>query len=366
MIVNRYLQRNIYLGTLLALLVLISLSLFFQLVRELEDIGRGNYGFLQALKYMALLTPERVVEFLPLAVLLGCILSLGSLASNSELIAMQASGVSLTRLLLSVVQAAVVMALISFVLSELVAPDSSTQARSLKHSAQSENAPLRSRTGVWIKDGSRVMHIERLFPNGFAQGIQVYRLDPSGKLAATLHAERAEPTDYGWELRNVEILQVDRELTRFETLDRVRYEGEVSRDLLDVLMIKPSRMSRRNLHAYLEFLDDNRLDAREQRLIYWQKLFAPLTIVVMCLLALPFVLGSQRQSSTGYRLMMGILLGLSFAVIERLSLQLGDKFEFNAIMIAMTPNLLFLLVAAYLLRKNLSYLTRPVIRAGGG
>ena len=364
MIVNRYLQRNIYLGTLLALLVLISLTLFFQLVRELEDIGRGNYGFVQVIQYIALLTPERVVEFLPLAVLLGSILSLGALASNSEIIAMQASGVSLRRLLWSVVQAAVVMALIGLLLSELVAPDSSTRAGALKHSAQRENAPLRSRSGVWIKDGSRVMHIERLFPNGYAQGVQVYRLDASGKLAASLDAEFAEPTEYGWALRNVEILHVDPELTRFESREQLRYEGEISHELLDVLMVKPSRMSRRNLHAYLDFLEDNRLDSREERLIFWQKLFAPLTIVVMCLLALPFVIGSQRQSSTGYRLMIGILLGLSFAVIERLSLQLGDQFELNAILIAVTPNLLFLVIALYLLHRNLSYTVWRRVRVG--
>ena len=366
MIVNRYLQRNIYMGTLLALLVLISLNLFFLLVRELEDIGQGNYGFAEAMQYIALSIPARVVEFLPLAVLLGCILSLGALASNSEIIAMQASGVSLSRLLVSVLQAALVMAVISFLLSEWIVPDSSTQARVVKNAAQDENAPLRSREGVWIKDGNRVIHINQLLPNGFALRVQVYRLDTSGRLVSTLYAERAEPIEGGWELHGVEITHVDPVKTRYESFDRLRYQGEVSHNLLQVLMIKPSRMSRRDLHAYLNFLDDNRLDAKSERLIYWQKLFSPLTIVVMCLLAIPFILGAQRQSSTGFRLMMGILLGLSFAVIERLLTQLGNQFEFNAILIALSPNLLFLGIGAYLLRNKLSHVRRPGLGVGVG
>ena len=364
MIISRYLQRNIYLGTLLALLVLTSLSLFFLLVNELEDIGRGNYGYSEAFQYIALSTPARIVEFLPLAALLGCIVSLGALASNSEIIAMQASGASLTRLLWSVIQAAIVLALISFLLSEWVVPDSSTQAKVIKNSAEDETAPLRSREGVWIKDGNRVIHINQLLPNGYALDVEVYRLDAGGKILSTLYAKRAEPIDQGWQLHEVEILYLDPLGARSESRDRLRYQGEVSHELLQVLMIKPSRMSRRDLHAYLEFLDDNRLDARAERLIFWQKLFAPATILVMCLLAFPFVLGAQRQSSTGYRLLMGILLGLSFAVIERLLTQLGSQFDFSAVLIAGLPNILFLMIAAYLLHNKISHVARPALRAG--
>ena len=92
MILNRYIQRSIYLGTLGALLLLVSLSLFFVFVRELDDLGKGSYGLRQAMEFVLYSLPGNAVEFLPLAVLLGSILSLGALAANSEIIAMQASG----------------------------------------------------------------------------------------------------------------------------------------------------------------------------------------------------------------------------------------------------------------------------------
>ena len=203
MILSRYLLRNIYLGTLLALLVLVSLNLFFLLVREIEDIGQGGYGFLQAIEYLVLLMPARIVEFLPLAVLIGCILSLGALAGNSEIIAMQASGVSLSRLLTSILLAAVGLALISFLLSEWVVPESSTNARAVKNLAKSESHALRSREGLWIKDGNKIMRIGELLPNGYARDVHIYHLDTAGKLVSTLHARHAEPVSKGWELQSV-------------------------------------------------------------------------------------------------------------------------------------------------------------------
>src|SRR5210317_944736 len=120
MIVNRYIQRNIFLGTLGALLLLVSLSLFFIFLREVRHLGEGGYGIWQILKYLALVTPGKIVELVPLAVLLGSMISLGSLANNSELIAMQASGVTRKRMLGAVLQAALVVAVMSFLLADWV------------------------------------------------------------------------------------------------------------------------------------------------------------------------------------------------------------------------------------------------------
>jgi len=354
MIINRYIQRSIHLGTLGALLLLVSLSLFFLMVRELDDLG-GGYGLRQMFEYIALRTPGIIVEFMPLAVLLGGMLSLGTLAGNSEIIALQASGVSLFRLLAAVLQAALVLALISFLLADWVVPDSETGASRLKSGAQETTTALQSGEGLWIKDGTRVVHVQALLPNGYARDIEIFQLDQSGKLVATLRAAHAVPIGQGWELQQVEqsIIASPAVATRY--FERLIYEGRLSPELLQVLMIEPRKMSSMDLQAYLSFLDENRLDSRVEKLIFWKKILAPLTIVIMCLLALPFVLGSQRQSSGGQRLLIGILLGLAFVVADRLLTQLGIQLAFNSLVVALLPNLLFLSLAIFLLIKKQSH-----------
>lgn len=355
MIVSRYIQRNIHLGTLGALLLLVSLSLFFVFVRELDDIGDGPYGLKQVLEYVVLSIPGRVVEFLPLAVLLGSMLSLGALAGNSEIIAMQASGVSFGRLLAAVLQATALLALVSFLLGDWVVPDSETAARNMKNLAERRSSrALQSGQGLWIKDENRVVHIQALLPNGFAQGVEIYQLDANGRLHSTLHAEQAMPTTDGWEMQQVrESILAPLPVTtrRFEKL---LYPGSLSQELLQVLTINPREMASLDLLAYLNFLDENRLDSSVERLIFWKKIFAPISVIIMGLLALPFVLGSQRQSSGGQRLMIGILLGLAFVVLDRLLTQLGGQLEMNAFAVAVLPNLLFLGLAFYLLLKKQS------------
>jgi len=355
MIINRYIVRNIQLGTLGASMVLLSLALFSVFVGELDNLGTGDYGILQVIQFVGLRAPGKLVEFLPLAVLLGSLLSLGALASNSEIIAMQASGLSLARLMGSVMQAALIFAVLSFLLADWVVPLSETSARQLKYSKQSQTTALRANQGLWIKDDSRILKIGSLLPNGIARNIEILQLDEQGKLISMTHAENAIPFENGWELHQVEQSIIGDKTTRSQKFDQLIYEGNLSHELLDVLLIEPRQMSSIDLYAYLTFLEENKLSARVEKLIFWEKLFAPLTIVVMCLMALPFVLGAQRQANAGQRLLMGILVGLAFVVVKKLLTQLGVWYEFNALLVALSPNLVFLGLAIFLLLKKQSH-----------
>jgi len=348
MIVNRYIQRNILLGTVAALLLLVSLALFFTFVRELNDLNQGAYGILQVGKYLALVIPAKVVEFMPLAILLGSMLSLGAMANNSELIAMQASGVTLWRMLAAVLQAALIAAAISFLLADWVVPDSEASARQVRALKSEQSSALDTREGLWIKDEAKVVYMRELLPNGFARDIEIYQFDQQGTLLAFIRAAHAEPLGGGWELFEVSRTLLHEGEASSDRLERLVYPGNLSHDLLQVLMIEPRQMSSIDLFAYLQFLDENRLDASVERLIFWKKVFSPLTVVIMCLMSFPFVMGSQRHSNTGQRLLIGILLGLSFFVVDQMMTQLGIQLHDYAFVLALTPNLLFIALAIYL------------------
>ena len=352
MIINRLIIRQIHQGSLLALLVLVSLSLFFVFIGELEDIGRGTYTALNAIEHVALLFPGEVVEFLPLAVLLGTILSLGSLASNSEIIAMQAAGYSVADMLKAVIMAAVIMALLSFLLADWVVPQSETSARQNRSAAISQTTAVSGKKGIWIKDDAGILHIKWLMPNGIAQDIEIHSLDSRGNLVSVIAAESAIPKGDYWRLLKVRETRFEDDLPQSYSYDELNYAGKISDKLLDALLIEPRQMSSSDLFTYINFLQQNNLDAYQERLTFWQKVFAPFTVIIMCILAVPFVLGSQRQGNAGQRLMYGILLGLCYVVTERLFSQLGTRFGLYPALNAFIPGFLFLSLAVFLLVKK--------------
>jgi|TARA_B110000259_G_scaffold45423_2_gene52670 lipopolysaccharide export system permease protein len=351
-ILGRYILGRIIQGVVLTLLVLVSISLFFIFIGELDDIGRGYYNMVHIGEYIVLRIPGKVVEFMPLAVLIGTILSLGGLASNSEIIAMQASGVSVAGLLRSVILSAILLAFLTFLVADFVVPVSETSARASRTSAITNTPAIIGKKGIWIKDANQVIHINLLRPGGRAEGIEIYGLDEDGKLVQTLIAKTAILTEDQWRLETVRSLIYRQDSVQNESFDELIYRGKISNKLLDALLIEPRRMSSVDLYDYKTFLVKNNLDNSVESLTFWQKVFAPLTVIVMCLLAVPFVLGSQRQGNTGQRLIIGILLGLTYFVTSRLITQFGIQINLLPVINAIAPTVLFFILSIYLLYRK--------------
>jgi lipopolysaccharide export system permease protein len=352
MILDRYILRHIIQGAFLTLLVLASISLFFIFIGELGDIGRGYYTMLHVIEYIALRIPGKVVEFMPLAVLIGTILSLGGLASNSEIIAMQASGVSVVGLLRPVILSAILLALLTFIVADVVVPVSETSARSIRTSAINNTPAIIGKKGIWVKDASQVIHIDVLRPGGRAEGIEIYQLNEEGKLIQTLIAETANQIEDQWRLETVWSVQYKNNSIQSKDFVELIYTGKISSKLLDALLIEPRQMSSVDLHDYKAFLVKNNLDDSVESLVFWQKIFLPLTVIVMCLLAVPFVLGSQRQGNAGQRLIIGILLGLAYVVSSRLITQFGIQVNLLPVINAIAPTVLFFILSIYLLYRK--------------
>ena len=108
-VLDRYIGRAVIGATLVVLLVLLTLIAFVELEKELGEVGRGSYGLVQAFSYVFLVMPRFAYEIFPIATLLGSLVGLGAMANHAELIAMRAAGVSLSRIVWSVMQAGLLL-----------------------------------------------------------------------------------------------------------------------------------------------------------------------------------------------------------------------------------------------------------------
>ena len=96
--VDRYIGATVASATLLAWLAIVVLEALFVLLGQIADIGRGDYGFADALLFVALGVPTRAWQAFPMAALIGVVLGLGNLAAQFELDAFRLAGCSPQRL----------------------------------------------------------------------------------------------------------------------------------------------------------------------------------------------------------------------------------------------------------------------------
>ena len=91
---ERYLARQIYGATAFVLVGFLGLFAFFDLIRELADLGKVDYHLRQVFTFVLLSMPTHAYELFPVVVLIGTLYVLAHLASNSEYTVMRASGLS--------------------------------------------------------------------------------------------------------------------------------------------------------------------------------------------------------------------------------------------------------------------------------
>jgi len=349
-LLDRYLWIHIIAGTLLVLLVLVSLDVFFTFLNELEDVGRGNYGYLQALSYVLLSLPQRLYEYAPTATLVGSLLSLGSLAGHGEILAMRASSKPVSGFAISLLKIGSIIAVLVFMLGEWVSPAMSQQAEIVRAESLEKKLSLNHRGGLWLRDGKQFIHAATVLDQSHLVDVSVYSF--SGRhLESITHIGRAEKVADGWQLKQLEKITIQAEKVTKTTEKQANWDRLVPGRMLAVLRISPEKMPARDLYQYINYLENNDLQSGQYQLAFWNRFVQPLSILVMLLLALPFVFGSQRSGGAGQRLFVGILLGIGFFLLNRMSNQLGVVYGLPALMSALVTPLLFLMVALFLLRR---------------
>ena len=123
-ILRRYFASQIYRSVLFVLLAFLALFAFFDLLGELNSIGRGPYRLEHAFVFIAAGLPSYAYELMPIVALIGTIYVMAQFAARSEFTVMRASSLSMGRALLLLSRIALVIAIATFVLGEFIAPKS--------------------------------------------------------------------------------------------------------------------------------------------------------------------------------------------------------------------------------------------------
>ena len=203
MVIDRYIAKSVITGCLLASFVILSIFVFVDFVSQLKEVGKGDYGSLQAAIYVFLGLPQRFYELSPSILLLGGILSLGALAASSELIVMRASGISTLRITRSVLQIGLLIVILVAVLGEYIVPSTSRMAKTYRAEAMEEKLIVGGNNDIWVRDGNRYVNAKKILPDYELQDVRLYELNDKRQLNSIVYAEKAQYRNDEWILDNI-------------------------------------------------------------------------------------------------------------------------------------------------------------------
>lgn len=345
-----YLARQIYGAVAFVLAGFLGLFAFFDLIGELKDLGTGSYHLREIFTVVAFWVPGHAYELLPVAVLIGTLYVLAHLASNSEYTVMRASGLSPARATLALAKAGVAFAVLTFAIGEWIAPRTEEAAQQARMRALHSLIGQGLETGLWFKDGLSFINVREARAAQALDGVRIYEFDDARRLRLVSEAKRAHYLGAGrWRLVEVAQTRLEAAGPQVSRHAEVEWRSALSPEMLNVLIVKPDRMSAWRLYHYIRHLAENRQKTERYQIALWKKLFYPLAAFVMMGLALPFAYLQARVGMVGLKVFLGIMLGIAFHMLNSLFSHLGLIQQWPALASAALPGALFLVTAALMM-----------------
>jgi lipopolysaccharide export system permease protein len=340
-VLDRYIIKTVCSAVALVMAVLLTLLALFLFINEQGFVGAGNYGNLQALRFVALNLPSVLFQFLPVAALIGTLLAIGAMAKNSELTVMRAAGVSVGRIALSVVMAGLLLVPVGMVTGEFLAPPLVQTARLHKAIDRNSSISLAGRDGAWVRDGNLILRANQQSAEGAFGGITAFELTESNRLRAVGRAARARETaDGGWELTRFTQSRFDADAVSFNFSPSRKLDTRVGSAFFGIVARDPMELSVRELRAAIRYLDANGQETRRYRFSLWSIIARLVAIPLAMLLAVPFLFGSMRSVETGARVTLGMVLGLGYFILQRMVESGTIAFALDPLLLAWLPTLL--------------------------
>jgi lipopolysaccharide export system permease protein len=321
---DRYIAVEIARVFLLVMLALVFLFSFLDLIKQLDEVGSGDYRFSDALLFELRMLAPRTLDLLPLGALMGTTIALALLANHGEVNAMLASGISMLRFTWGVLKSGILVVLVTVVLDDLVISDLHQEAVRQQALSLSEAELTQVDEGLWIQYNSRFIHIDRVEHGRIPRDIDILELDGERRVNRFIQARQAELGDPNrWLLKDVSVKELNGAEVINEQTSAMYWESLMTREQIGLLELAPETMSSRQLYAYVRYLQGTGQKTSRYELSLWKKLTLPVSVMVMLLLAIPAAFGTPRSSSVEKRVVAAVLAGLIFQIANQVFINSG-------------------------------------------
>ncbi|MCF8161131.1 MAG: LPS export ABC transporter permease LptG [Polaromonas sp.] len=330
----------------------LSLFFFFDLVEEIQSVGRHaatGYQLVHALTYVALIVPSHLYELMPIAVLIGTIFVMARLAQSSEFTILRTSGLDPWRALRSLLILGLGFVLLTFALGDYVSPVADRTAQLLK--ARYTGRITVGQTGAWLKEkqdyGQYAVNVGELASDGVLHDIRVFEFDNRGFLMSIMQAESASVSnDESWQLRQVNRTEFPPSAATAASIERthldaLRWPNHLSAEMVAAALLKPERMRTIDLFQYIQHLQSNAQAAQRYEIEFWKKVFYPLSCLVMVVLALPFAYLHFRSGSITAYVFGGVMAGISFFLLNNVFGYIGNLQSWQPWLTAALPGMIY-------------------------
>jgi lipopolysaccharide export system permease protein len=236
-------------------------------------------------------------------------------------------------------------------LGELVVPGTEQRAEDRRAELVNARTNALGLGGIWAKDGNSFVNVRSMSNRKLARGIYVYDVNPERQLTSATFANTAAFDDEPPQLRGVRGTTMSVAGSGVFHAKSEDWHTSLNPNIINLFAVNSTALSAAGLYEYIGYLRDNHLDEERYIAEFWGHVAKPVALLLMLMLSLPFVFGPLRSSSTGQRMLVGMLIGIGFYVFNSMFMQSGVVFGIDPFATAWLPTLLLGTISILAVRR---------------
>ena len=350
-IVDRYLAKGfvrIFVASLLCFTSIFAIVEFFERIGTLLE---SEISVMTALRYLSYKIPLSISRIIGFATLFSALFCLGMLSKAQETTALQANGLSTTRISFPFLCLSLLICVSNFVWNEGLVPAFAHRAETIYKTEikKKQQQSLFGTKDIWIRGEGGFVNIDSFDPrNKTLEGITFFLLNRDFTLQATVGIAKAVWNGTKWETQDGNEWQFlpDGKLTQ-RIVSSPPTIAETPDDLM-LLARDPEEFTFFDLQKQILDMKTKGMDATAYEVDLQVKLAIPFISPLMVLIAIPLALKQRAGSGLALSFGVAIMIGFSYWVLSAFCFSLGHSSALPPTVAAWLPNSIFALLGIYL------------------
>lgn len=333
-------------------IVIFILSSVFKVVGYIIDdkISIGN-GFV----LLGAGIPDVIVNVVPLAILLGGLMTVNKMATNSEIIALKTSGISFFRIVKYPIIISLLLSIFMVWFNDAIVPDMNKLKREIKYTKVFDVRDSRIKTEVYLKgSGNNIYYISMINgSNGTFMNMMILLMDKTmTKVQKIVVAERGE-YDFKlklWTLKQVEVSDIVTGKSEKKETYEAKFIKETPEEFLKD-KIRENEMKAKDLKESIKFINKTGGDVKKLMVALYKKTAFPFSGFIMCFIGLS--LGSRYvRGASAVSIALSVVIGYIYYVVMATMEAMGAGGFINPMIGEWIPNIIFIAVGIITMRQS--------------
>ncbi|MDV6169800.1 LptF/LptG family permease [Flavobacterium sp. DG1-102-2] len=353
-IIDWYILKR-YLATFFVMLIMfIPIGIIIDVSEKINKILANKVPFLQVAKYYGDFTIYFANMLFPIFLFLSVIWFTSKLANNTEIVAILGSGISYTRFLRPYLMGASIICILSLGMGFFFVPRASKGFNDFRYKYLKNNSETRQSQDVY----KQISDNEYIYVSSFSYADKIgynFTLEnfKDNKLVSKTNATtiRYNEKDSTYTLMNYAKRTVGAMGDKLESAAEKKFRFNFEPDDLTPTIYAAETMTLTQLNTFIEKEKQHGSgNINAYLVVLYKKYSIPISAFILTIIAVA-VSSMKRRGGMGINLAMGISLAFVYIFFDKVFGTLAEKSAMSPIVAVWFPNLVFGILAVYLLRN---------------